>query len=74
MHVEGPMCLRCSQVKQSVLSKELVGTILREYKIMHAEVILKEDCSEDDFIDVLEGMCANVTYYTYIAQIHGRRA
>ena len=51
----------CSQVKQSVLSKELVGTILREYKIMHAEVILKEDCSEDDFIDVLEGMCANVT-------------
>ena len=52
------MCLRCSQVKQSVLSKELVGTILREYKIMHAEVILKEDCSEDDFIDVLEGPLA----------------
>ena len=32
-----------------------VATILREYKIQHAEVILKEDCTEDDFIDVLEG-------------------
>jgi len=42
-------------VKQSVLTKDLVATILREYKIMHAEIILKEDSSEDDFIDVLEG-------------------
>ena len=32
-----------------------VATILREYKIQHAEVILKEDCTEDDFLDVLEG-------------------
>ena len=45
-----------TQVKQTVLTKELVATILREYKVMHAEVILKEDCTEDDFIDVLEGM------------------
>jgi len=42
-------------VPQSVLTKELVATILREYKLMHAEVILKCDATEDDLIDVIEG-------------------
>ncbi|EKX54676.1 hypothetical protein GUITHDRAFT_156794 [Guillardia theta CCMP2712] len=42
-------------VKQSVLNKDLVATILREYKITHAEIILRQDCTEDQLIDVIEG-------------------
>ena len=32
-----------------------VGVIMREYKIMHADVILKCDATEDELIDVIEG-------------------
>lgn len=33
----------------------MVKKILAEYKIHNADVILKEDCSSDDLIDVVEG-------------------
>lgn len=36
------------------LSREMVHTILQQYKIFNADVILHEDASVDDFIDVLE--------------------
>lgn len=42
-------------VTQSVLNKDLVMAILREYKIQHADIILKCDATEDDLIDVIEG-------------------
>jgi len=41
--------------KQSRLTREMVEAILREYKIPHAELILKQDATEDELIDVLEG-------------------
>lgn len=42
-------------VPQSTLNKDLVSAILREYKMQHADIILKCDASEDDLIDVIEG-------------------
>jgi len=44
-----------TMVKQSELDGEMVKKILAEYKIHNADVILKEDCSSDDLIDVVEG-------------------
>merc|ERR1712119_137603 len=44
-----------TMVKQSELDGEMVKKILAEYKIHNADVILKEDCSSDDVIDVVEG-------------------
>lgn len=41
--------------KLSHLGEKLVQTILHEYKIYHAEIIVREDCSVDDFIDVVVG-------------------
>jgi len=42
-------------VAQSELDAELVKTICSEYKIHNADVILKQDCTADDLIDVIEG-------------------
>jgi len=42
-------------VAQSELDAELVKTICSEYKIHNADVILKQDCTTDDLIDVIEG-------------------
>lgn len=39
----------------SHLDERLVQNILHEYKIHHAEVIVREDCTVDDFIDVVVG-------------------
>ena len=44
-----------SLVPQSVLDEKMVQRILSEYKCHNADVILKEDCSVDDLIDVIEG-------------------
>ncbi|PJF19728.1 Developmentally-regulated gtp-binding protein 2 [Paramicrosporidium saccamoebae] len=42
-------------VRQSYLTEKFVQTMLHEYKIFHAEVIVREDCTMDDFIDVVVG-------------------
>jgi hypothetical protein len=42
-------------VPQSSLDEKMVHRILSEYKIHNADVMLKEDCSIDDLIDVIEG-------------------
>jgi small GTP-binding protein len=44
-----------SQVIQSELDMDTVKTILSEYKIHNADVTLREDCTAEDLIDVIEG-------------------
>ena len=36
------------------LDEKLVQRVLAEYKIHNADVLVKEDCTVDDFIDVIE--------------------
>ena len=50
----GGVTLTCL-VPQSSLDDRIVQRILGEYKIHNADVLLKEDVSIDDFIDVVEG-------------------
>lgn len=38
-----------------MLSEKLVSQILRDYKVHNAEVLIREDCTVDDFIDVVLG-------------------
>mmetsp|Transcript_18055 Transcript_18055/g.33349 ORF Transcript_18055/g.33349 Transcript_18055/m.33349 type:complete len:370 (-) Transcript_18055:232-1341(-) len=45
--------------KPTNLDLETVQMILREYKIHNADVVLREDCTVDDLIDVIEG---NIVY------------
>merc|ERR1712142_594671 len=42
-------------VNQSELDSDLVKSILSEFRICNADVILREDATEDDLIDVVEG-------------------
>jgi small GTP-binding protein len=42
-------------VQQSTLDTDLVKSILGEYRICNADVVLREDASVDDLIDVIEG-------------------
>ncbi|KAA8496793.1 putative GTP-binding protein [Porphyridium purpureum] len=47
------------------LNEKLVYGILHEYKVHNADVIVREDCTVDDFIDIVEGnrqyiRCLNV--------------
>eukprot|EP00795_Rhopilema_esculentum_P015341 gene15341-6564_t len=44
-----------STVHQTYLDLDNVKSILSEYKISNADVILREDATEDDLIDVIEG-------------------
>jgi len=44
-----------STVPLTQLDEKLVKTVLHEYKMFNAEVLVREDCSVDDFIDVVEG-------------------
>jgi len=37
------------------LNERLIRGILHEYKIFNAEVLVREDCTVDEFIDVVEG-------------------
>merc|ERR1712086_747167 len=43
------------QCPQTELDKELVASVLKEYKIHNADVILNEDSTVDELIDVIEG-------------------
>ena len=40
------------------LDEKLVQRILQEYKVHNADILVKEDASVDDLIDVLEVCCA----------------
>ncbi|XP_003747304.1 developmentally-regulated GTP-binding protein 1 [Galendromus occidentalis] len=51
---KGGVNLQCL-VPQTELDLETVKAILSEYKIHNADVVLKYDASQDDFIDVIEG-------------------
>ena len=42
-------------VKQTQMSKETITSILKEYRIINAEVAFNCDADEDDLIDILEG-------------------
>ncbi|XP_026191049.1 developmentally-regulated G-protein 2 [Cyclospora cayetanensis] len=42
-------------VPQSELTQKAVQHILHQYKIFNADIVVREDCSTDDFIDVIEG-------------------
>ena len=44
-----------SLVPQSVVDEKMVQRILSEYRVHNADVVLKEDISVDDLIDVIEG-------------------
>ncbi|OXB81923.1 UNVERIFIED_CONTAM: hypothetical protein H355_015120 [Colinus virginianus] len=44
-----------STVTLTQCSEKLVQLILHEYKIFNAEVLFREDCSPDEFIDVIVG-------------------
>ncbi|XP_039267250.1 developmentally-regulated GTP-binding protein 1-like isoform X2 [Styela clava] len=51
---KGGVNLQCL-VPQSELDGPLVKSILSEYKIHNADIILREDASSDDLIDMVEG-------------------
>ncbi|KAL3317207.1 Developmentally-regulated GTP-binding protein 2 [Cichlidogyrus casuarinus] len=44
-----------SMVKLTKIDEKMVQRILQEYKIFNAEVVFREDCTPDEFIDVLLG-------------------
>ncbi|XP_065898585.1 developmentally-regulated GTP-binding protein 2-like isoform X2 [Dysidea avara] len=44
-----------SMVQLVKMSEKMAQLILHEYKIFNAEVIFREDCTADDFIDVILG-------------------
>ncbi|KAG7505870.1 developmentally-regulated GTP-binding protein 2 [Solea senegalensis] len=44
-----------STVPLTQCSEKLVQLILHEYKIFNAEVLFREDCTADEFIDVING-------------------
>ncbi|UYV77651.1 DRG1 [Cordylochernes scorpioides] len=48
-------CLVCPQAPQSELDLDMVKTILSEYRIHNADVVLRCDATADDLIDVVEG-------------------
>lgn len=43
--------------KLTHMNEKLCQLILHEYKIFNAEVLFKEDCTSDEFIDVIVGNC-----------------
>lgn len=43
------------KVNQTYLDNDSVKSILSEYKISNADIILRQDATEDDLIDVIEG-------------------
>lgn len=46
-------------VPQSVLTQELVHRICREYRIMSCDLIVREDATVDQLIDVIEVLYLN---------------
>lgn len=50
----GGLCYT-STVKQSIMNEGLAMNILKEYKCHNAEIVLREDVTIDEFIDVVDG-------------------
>ena len=44
-----------STVTLTKVDEKLIQTILHEYKIFNAEVLFRDDCTADQFIDVIMG-------------------
>eukprot|EP01016_Furgasonia_blochmanni_P046802 TRINITY_DN679_c0_g2_i1.p1 TRINITY_DN679_c0_g2~~TRINITY_DN679_c0_g2_i1.p1 ORF type:complete len:372 (+),score=121.24 TRINITY_DN679_c0_g2_i1:166-1281(+) len=44
-----------STCKLTYLNEKVARDILHEYKVFNADILVKEDATEDDFIDVIEG-------------------
>lgn len=44
-----------SSVQLTMIDEKLVKVILMEYRIMNADVIIREDCNVDELIDTIEG-------------------
>lgn len=44
------------------LDEKLVQRVLQEYKVHNADVLIKEDASVDDLIDVLEVCCGKIPW------------
>ncbi len=44
-----------STVELTQINERIVKSVLHSYKIHNAEVLVREDCSMDEFIDVVEG-------------------
>eukprot|EP01026_Neomeris_dumetosa_P036434 TRINITY_DN2940_c0_g1_i11.p1 TRINITY_DN2940_c0_g1~~TRINITY_DN2940_c0_g1_i11.p1 ORF type:complete len:425 (+),score=57.45 TRINITY_DN2940_c0_g1_i11:76-1275(+) len=44
-----------STISLTHLDEKIVARVLQEYKIHNADVLIREDCTVDDFIDVIEG-------------------
>lgn len=42
-------------VKMTHLTEKLIQSVLQDYKIYNAEVLVREDCTVDEFIDVILG-------------------
>ena len=45
----------CLQVAQSELDMDLVKSILGEYRIHNADIVLRTDATTEELIDVVEG-------------------
>lgn len=56
-----------STVKQTKIDKKTVETICKEFKIMNADVVLRDDISADQLIDLIEG---NKKYLPSLAVIN----
>lgn len=44
-----------SSVKLTKVDEKMVKIVMHEYRIMNADVVMREDCAIDDLIDVIEG-------------------
>ena len=60
---KGGINLQCL-VPQSELDLDLVKTILSEYRIHNADIIIRYDATADDLIDVVEGMIFTNDYFS----------
>ncbi len=48
------------------LDADICKAILSEYKIPHAEVMVRDDCTADEFIDVIEGIYIYIYMYVCV--------
>jgi ribosome-interacting GTPase 1 len=49
-----------SLVECKELTEDLCRNILHVYKIHNADILVREDCTVDEFIDIIEGTCPSV--------------
>ena len=66
---KGGINLQCL-VPQSELDLDLVKTILSEYRIHNADIIIRYDATADDLIDVVEGMIFTNDYFPHSLNLH----